>query len=372
MACNLFICETPFQVLASLLLIFDGMEQDTNDFIVVDTMSDYEGIAERLLKLPCVNYAFAANTKSRNCGGHNRLDMFKSFPERWKYRSSGMQYNKLFCRNYTTPITEAAFRYFKKNNPLLSICIIDEGYSSYTSEFWNSHKSISSAHKFINYILSGQMDYLYKNIAEAKFFLPDLMHVNLPFPKTKMFKSTFCVSTSMIESINTVFEYKEEMLIEDGQCIFFEECFSFDTGNNEDLKIVEKVAQALGKENVIIKLHPRSKADRFSPLGYNVMKYSKCAWEVFALNNQSKRITLLAYSSGALMNYLLLSRNNMHSVFLYNVFPHRYRHMNDPEIHRWFQEFEEKYKPWICAPSSMDEVVEIIKQNNKNCYHKKP
>lgn len=366
---NLFICETPFQVLASLFLIYESFNNDMNDFIIVDTMKYNKSIAEKMKGVFVVDYAFAASTeelrKKNTLSGVIRSG-FPVFSKLCAYEKIGERYDRFFCRNYTTPLTEAAFVHFNKLNSDMKIHIFDEGYSSYLSSFWCSHKSISTFHKISNMILSGKKDYLYRNIEETLFFAPELLHIKLPFPVRRMIKEDFAINKKQLRSINYVFGYDSSKNDGENQFIFFEECFSFDDGNNSDLEIVEWISSIVGKEKLKIKLHPRSKTDRFSRLGYDVMTTAQYPWEVYALNNANKRITLIAYSSGALINYLFFSRSKMKSVFLYNVFPDKYNHMAEKELQLWFKEFQSMYSSWVYVPESKSRLEEILKSEISN------
>lgn len=366
---NLFICETPFQILVALFMIYDSLSTDTNDFVIVDTMVDYKGLAERLSNHPLVNYAYAAETKKKYENYYAKIgmikDMFYSFPKRWNYDVSWTEYDYIYCRNYTTIITEAAFRYFKRKNSELKLVIMDEGYSSYLSEFWNSYNNISFLHKLSGLILNRQKDYVYRNITEARFFMPELFHVKLPFQTKRILRKNFTLDVVQKAEINQVFCYRENDEVDENTFIFFEECFSFDNGNSNDLQIIEDLARFIGRDRIVIKLHPRSQQDRFSGLGYKVMKKAQYPWEVFAINNEKKKITLLAFSSGALMNYLFFSRSNMKSILLYKMFPDIYEHMMGSEIKQWFEEFANRYKTYISTPSSVEELKELIKTQNE-------
>lgn len=368
---NLFISETPFHVLVSLLYVYDSCEDDINDFIIIDNMLDYIEIANRLNNLPMIDYAYAAQTKGiseekGSCFVQMINNIFPVFSKLCAYEKIGERYDRFFCRNYTTPLTEAAFRHFNKLNSDMKIHIIDEGYSSYLSSFWCSHKSISVFHKISNMILSGKKDYLYRNIEEALFFAPELLHIKLPFPVRKMIKDDFMINEEQLRAINYVFGYDSSQYEGEDKFIFFEECFSFDDGNNSDLEIVDWLSNVVGKEKLKIKLHPRSKNDRFSRLGYDVMTTVKYPWEVYAINNANKKVTLIAYTSGALMNYLFFSRSNMKSVLLYNVFPDKYNHVSEKELLIWLKEFQSRYSLWIYAPESKSKVEEILENENSN------
>lgn len=361
---NLFICETPFQVLASILIIYDLQSTDINDFILVDTMNNSTVLAKNLKNHPLVRHVMAANTIKSSRNIINKInfiaDMFIPFDNRWHYSAIETVYDCFYCRNYTSIITESAFRFFKKKNPKMKLIIIDEGYSSYLSNFWNSHNEISFFHKLSSNILNGHKNYLYNNITDAKFFLPELFHIELPFKISTMLKNNFILNEQKKEEINRVFSYTSNTKINESAYIFFEECFSFDCGNNNDLEIIEQLSKILGKEKIIIKQHPRSQKDRFSSLGYSVMENADYPWEIFVINNANKAISLLAFSSGALLNHMFFVRSKMKSILLYKIFPEKYKHMLSDEINRWFTEFSMMYENYIFTPSSLEELVNII------------
>lgn len=54
---------------------------------------------------------------------------------------------------------------------------------------------------------------------------------------------------------------------------------------SNELELFETLATYVGKENIIVKRHPRNKIDRFTPLGYKVMEESDIPWEVVLLEN---------------------------------------------------------------------------------------
>ena len=54
---------------------------------------------------------------------------------------------------------------------------------------------------------------------------------------------------------------------------------------SNELEIFETIAKFVGKENIIVKRHPRNRVDRFSSLGYKVMEESSVPWEVIILEN---------------------------------------------------------------------------------------
>lgn len=360
---NLFICETPFQVLAAILLVFDSLKRDTNDFLISDTMQGYEALSNRLGKCPGVDYCTYVETEI-SAGKKSKLgrikDMLIPFDRRWDF-DSNRSYDYIYCRNYTSLITESAFLFFKRTNEKLKLVVFDEGYSTYSRRFWRSHYDVSLSHKLLLAMRVENNNYLYNNIEKVMLFEKKLFHVNVPFPICNMLNDNFSLSKEEMEIINNVFEYKDfENLSFDHKFIFFEECFSFDNHNNYDIKIIEELAHIIGKNRIIIKLHPRSKTDRFTTLGYDVMKDINYIWEIFALNNSSSDLTLIAFSSGALLNYLFFSNSKMKSILLYKLFPDKYPHMNDSDTRRWFEEFVMVHNKSVKVPESFESLKNLL------------
>ena len=68
---------------------------------------------------------------------------------------------------------------------------------------------------------------------------------------------------------------------------------------SNELELFEKIASFVGRENIIVKRHPRNKVDRFTMLGYKVMEESNVPWEVLiCLNHKeiSKKVVCSVFS----------------------------------------------------------------------------
>ena len=369
---NLFICETPFQVLAALLIIYNWNDKsDINDFILTDNMNKADNLMNNMSDKTSVNYVYYAQVNhSQNSNLiNNMLDEIIPFNKRWSYKYTNTFYDRLYLRNFSETIAVSSYNYFNKKNPELEVFIYDEGYSNYTNDFWHSEQHLSKAHKIVNFMmrLMGRKN-IYSNITSAMLFLPNMLHLDLPFPLKDMIHSDFELSREQVSEINSIFNYDNFLLKDlEQKYIFFEECFSNDSNNNKDLVILNSIAEIVGKDKIIIKLHPRSCKDRFTPLGYCVMKKITCPWEVVAINNaRVEKLTLLAVSSGALLNYLLFTKCKIRSILLYEIFNDSYEHVQKQDIFIWFDEFCNQFKDNIIVPTSMRQLKEIFDKTNNN------
>lgn len=130
-----------------------------------------------------------------------------------------------------------------------------------------------------------------------------------------------------------------------------------------DTELVISIAEILGKENIIVKLHPRSKIDRFSPLGFKVMKDNGYPWELIAgTQDISKKCLISSLSTVSFTGKTMFSKpqrsihlfkieNTNDLLFVYPSFSQFYKkfinYMNDEEI-------------LFYCPNNIDELKEIL------------
>ena len=360
---NLFICDTPFQIIVCLLYIKDN-NLTNNWFLITDKMKNANTYAKNINKLPCIQDACTVKTK------HKRYDKLKYFLEeilsyeRTFKHFENCIFDNLYVRNYSDLLVNSAFRYFNARNNNLKLIIYDEGYSSYTHEFWNSQKQYSVAHTALYRIMRALgYKFPYDNINKALFFRPDLIFREFPFAKERLLTDDFCLADSDINEFNNIFNYSNPPVkISNKSVIFFEECFSEDYGNNNDLLILNEITKIIDKECIYIKLHPRTTKDRFTSIGYHVLSDMNYPWEVFAMNNSTKDILLISYSSGALVNYLFFTNTKIKSLYLFKAFPGYYQHIQkNEELVNWFDRIEYENKEYIFIPETKQELRAYLK-----------
>ena len=368
---NLFICDTPFHVLTSLIIASGEHTNGANDFILTDNMSNVYSLADSLSKSSLADNAYVAKTKHAYGNPiHNKVeyfrDIFESFSLRWDFPTASKTYNSLFVRNYRDPIAVSAYSYFKEKNDDLSFVVYDEGYSSYTQDYWTANQT-SAPHKaaeFIARVFRGKQD-TSAHISKALLYTPQFLDFKLPFPAISLLPPDFqldgCIISEIIFGFDPSF-FNEIAGKNEGarKYLFFEESFATDRGNDADLGILDEVAEIVGKENVFVKLHPRTSIDRFTPLGYAVLKGANYPWEVCALNAPKEcPLTLVSFSSGSLLNYHFICDRAIKSVFLYELYPDACQTMDD-DVKRFFAKFISRYPEGVSVPATKAELREAL------------
>ena len=78
------------------------------------------------------------------------------------------------------------------------------------------------------------------------------------------------------------------------------------TDEDFDVVAVNKISENVGKDQILIKLHPRNFSDTFINMGYRVDRSSGCPWEIIGMNYDfSGKIFISGLSSATLFQFLL-------------------------------------------------------------------
>lgn len=146
--------------------------------------------------------------------------------------------------------------------------------------------------------------------------------------------------------------------------IFLEEAFFDDKIPSNDLELVLRIAEIVGKDQMIIKLHPRNKVNRFQEYGFQTMQHTQVPWEITLMDEDITDKILFTISSNASITSKLIFEKNMNVVMLYRMFTGKTWLMGNANFslyhERSLKEFNKDRKNIYC-PYSFDEMKEILK-----------
>lgn len=314
MSCNLFLCNTVYQVLISAWMRYSIFKEDDADIIISNHMNGYETIADNLKKtglfdqvytVESLNYArFLVKYKS----GIQRI-LYKLLPtqEIKKYIKLSKRYDCFFFAN-CDKFSGLLSNVLKRKNSSLKLYLFEDGISTYSGlikEFYESTKPDESRFKRFAMKYIFRTNYIYNNVSSLYAFNPCLMEWDPDFPILRI-PAIDCKDEIFKKYINTVFDYDN---LEDSyseKYIFFEESFYAETGYSADLELVNKLAETVGKENILIKIHPRNPENRFEKLGYKTNTNTFIPWEVIAMNKDVSDKKLITISSTSIINPIMV------------------------------------------------------------------
>lgn len=146
--------------------------------------------------------------------------------------------------------------------------------------------------------------------------------------------------------------------------IFLEEAFFDDKIPSNDLELVLRIADIVGKDQMIIKLHPRNKVNRFKEYGFQTMEHTQVPWEITLMDEEITDKIIFTVSSNASITSKLIFEKNMNVIMLYRMFTGKTWLMGNANFslyhERSIKEFNKDRKNIYC-PHSFDEMEEILK-----------
>jgi hypothetical protein len=164
-----------------------------------------------------------------------------------------------------------------------------------------------------------------------------------------------------VQAINDIFDLHHMSDKYDKPVIFFEESHFTDGFEVPDVEIVDQIAQIAGKDNIMIKLHPRSIVNRFARVGYKTNIDANIPWEVIVLNRDFTNKILIAIASGSVLYPYLYFGIPLKSFSLLNTLPRRPGMLNS-SLGDMMNKMYQTYPSVFYAPANMNNFLETLAQ----------
>lgn len=213
----------------------------------------------------------------------------------------------------------AFYDVLKRKNKRLKLYLFEEGLATYRAmdaHLINDFNNIFRGKYSIIYKLTGYGKAL-KNIEGVFLFSPQFCSWKL---REKFYKIPKISKENVdtIEKINSLFGYRKldgDMLQK--KVIFFEDGLYEDGFHLNDVQLLDTIAEYVGAENILVKLHPRSRKDRFP--AYPKFPDIGIPWEVFYLNGDLADAKLVTVLSGSVIQPPLAFGDKREVVILWDV-----------------------------------------------------
>jgi hypothetical protein len=158
---------------------------------------------------------------------------------------------------------------------------------------------------------------------------------------------------------NWVFRYDDICDSYDRKYIFMEESYFVEGLKINDVELVEQIAARVGKENIMIKIHPRNPVNRFKQAGFKTNENMSIPWELIVMNTGdiSDKI-LITIASSSVMTPILLFGKKVHVYSLYNLINEDVKKSKllSGGVWEYTKELFEKYNNMITVCNSVDEI----------------
>lgn len=306
---NLFLCKTPIQVLRSIqFAYYEYKDFKNSDLIIFDTFLGSDEMAIRIRKLGVFNEVFIVRNDDFIKGRLNYI-----------------------CALYTY-------------NSLLKI-ITSKHYSSMTFFNADSYDAFVVFNKLgknvkVFYVEDAPMLYSYRVPARMKVAIYGLFNKRFPifhvdrwyFSAPNHMKTNGDGKVYKIPSINrsdknfrnlinAAFDYSDDDYISDNNVFIMEESFFVDGAvkDNYDYVVYKKIRDRYPNLKISVKLHPRTKVNRFGD-EYKVVEKSSIPWEVFLLNHDMSNVLFISIACSTMISPKLLFNDENNCILLYKIF----------------------------------------------------
>lgn len=353
--------------MAAMILQHQYYFHDLNDIIITNRSSDMDKRAGKIKETKLFRNVFFAETKACHhktprINYHIRqlccefsgcnINSFKHLPN---------DYQKVFSLDVSC-LTNHVCHVLQKEGKLPEVHLFEEGFGCYTDMF-NQH--LFGFHSGRN-LVSGISDMIYqrsgtmKLVKDISLFEPQLMRWKPPFNVKKIEKPNILADSKLMDTINFVFQYEKEVESFKEPIVFFEDCIFQDKGDNRDFGIIMDIAKYVGKNKMILKLHPRTEINRFEKAGIKTIKKQGMPWEVIAMNmNENDARIFVTIASSSVVTYSLLFSKSYHSILLFQCIKGFSGYLN-PDILDFLISYSKERPDTLFIPETLDEALKKI------------
>ncbi len=246
------------------------------------------------------------------------------------------------------------YYYLVRKGNSLSVSFYEEAQTTYLRNWTNK---IKSANLFNEQYGSKSFLNVLKNVYvyEPELYMGIGVENLIKIPKIECDNETKKI-------FNSVFEPE---VLPNERYIFLEENFIGDNNYVTDIDCLDDLAEFVGKENISVKMHPRSPFDRFAHRGYKLCTTMRLPLELLILNNDISDKVFVTISSGAGVSSQVMFDKEVKSINLYKyMLIGKNFHVREPVFNKYFDKLMEKINDncvTIFRPENREEFVELIR-----------
>lgn len=218
--------------------------------------------------------------------------------------------DEIICFNFGIEV-DAWFSYLSSYNKDLKISRYEEGilsYGTYEGNLYFKRRRIISGIRR----LLGKVDFI---DAFDKFYCyyPELYKGNWEPVQVPVITSNSKTASDLKKIFNIKHNYKQKY-------IFFTSVLDFEGGEPiGEYELVCRVAELVGKDNLLVKTHPRDTRTIYSDNGFYVDENSSIPWEAIQLSGDFSDKVFLTVNSGSVLSGSTMSEKPVKTFYMYKI-----------------------------------------------------
>lgn len=319
----IIICNTFYQLMAAIQIRNTIKEKDYVCLLLSDHSKNTEEIAIRLRNEKIFDEVHFVKTKKFFCVDDSIINKILntiriSFSD-GAYYNSVLQnipnccFDEIISYNFSLDI-DSFYSFFCRFNSDIRASRFEEGLFSYGDTSGFAHKKKRTIVKTLRN-LQGKKSLL-DVLTKFYCFYPNLYTGQLNPVAIPLVKKN---SKTRIQ-LNNIFNLRTNECQYYQKYIFFTSIYDFEGGKPVgEFELVNKIADLVGKENLLVKTHPRDIRTIYQDNGFNVDKNSSIPWEAIQLSGDFSDKVFLTINSGSVLSGSTMSENPVRTYFLYKL-----------------------------------------------------
>lgn len=374
----LALAHTYYMLLVLAQLKVTLYKDDDMDVILTDDCADSEVVFQRLRESRifrnCYYFESCKILFSQDKSNISKLvnlialgGLGSKVPQTFRLEEIDFCYDTFLCYVVGRADEQFLFNEITKRNPHAHCELFEEGYVSYFSPKGflsvekNNRLSWSGLLPSVMTLFGKKRRLIERHVSCAWCFDPALVQYRADF-EIRQIPKFDGGNRELIDKLNGVFRYDASVFTAD--YVFLEDSFymNHDYTNNEaygDLELVKKIYRSCRERGeFLVKLHPRTKDNRFQPLHIPTNQVN-LPLELVALNG-AKGKTFFTVASGAPLSCLLCAGMSHKIVMLYKLCPGLPDTVTNPQFREFVETIRTRYPEQILIPESESELDKLL------------
>lgn len=361
---QIYLAATYYQMIAAIQIRQKLFPWAEASLIITDNSSGYHDVANRLRGTRLFSNVFEAtstrdltvNTVQHRIGRIMDILLDREYFPIKNSSQYSWEYDEFLFFNFNY-LTTSVLYYLYKRNPKIICRRFEEGYTS-GFDFKIFTTKSSKMQEKVRRVHNNPSIY---NVEEMYFFEPDMVLFDKKICNISQIPKIQKEDQDIKDNLNFIFDYHAESIY-DKKYIFFEESYMADNIKIYDEELILKIAEKVGHDNLMIKMHPRNHTDRFSKYGIKTIGQSGIPWEVIIMNHDFSDKVFLTIASGSVLSPRIIFGDNVPTFMLYNC-----TSIKPPMLQKkGFKDYMEKFKQnygtsGFYVPDNFDEFLAMLK-----------
>lgn len=356
----LFRATSHHQLINAIAIKLTVLPQQTAD-IMLSNMTDFSFYIERIRATNIFRKVYYVDDKAvaksfLALDFQNRLKASKKVQNSWNVELDPDIVYEDYYYGYEILCNKLFYYYLLTRQKPPVAHAFQEGVSSYVVNCFSRDKSDSIAHSHY-----GKKS-LMNNLSDLYYYWPETMLFVSPID-TKRLSINY---KNVKDAIKQIYQPKP---LPKEKYIYIATCSEFQGVSSNEADLINKLVSYIGKENLVIKGHPRFHTDKFKPFGFSRLD-SNVAWEAYISDDEIKNKVLISAMSTSLLSSVNMRPGEIVGLMMNRMFScDLSRFVDNSSLNRYFAVVKQKladYGGGLHEIANNDELKEhLIYWGNK-------